>query len=365
MNSKEIKKIVLTGGPGGGKTTVLPICTERLLSAGYEVINVAEAATTVMNSGIKVNNGVVSVLEFQRFLLKYQLFWENAIKSIKFKSDRPLVILLDRSIIDSKAYINDEEWKKLLIEFALSESEVFQRYDSVIHLVTAAYGAENAYTCENNNQRGEKSIEEARRVEDKVKAAYYGHLNVRYIDNSTNFDGKIQRVIDTIFQNLDLAIPKLEQRKFLVDKDEFIKQVKLYKPQCRFIKQTYLLSSDSNIERRVREIGIPGEEVYYYTIKYKDNTVGIKEIPITYDMYKLLLREADNSHAIIDKQRWYFSKDNIYYTLDVFENPSKLAILEARVTSRNEVIEFPGYGGIFKEVTLNNMYSNYNISKKN
>ena len=360
---KEIHKIVLTGGPGGGKTTVLPLCIECLLSAGYDVLNIAEAATTVMDRGINFRDGVVDSLEFQRFLLKYQLFWEDAIMNTKYNTNKPLVVLLDRSIIDGKAYINNEQWEKLKEEFGVNELDIFSRYDLVVHLVTAAYGAEHAYTCDNNKQRGEKDLEAARRVEKNVRDAYYGHLNVRYVDNSTDFNEKMQRVINVIFEHLNLAKPKLKQRKFLVEIDKFIQCLDSDRISYRYFEQTYLVSNDSKIERRLRKIGLNGQSVYYYTLKYKDSLASIKDQQISYDMYNLLLKEADTSRMTIKKVRGYFSKDNIYYTLDDFCENTKVGILEARVSSQNENVEFKEYDGYFKEITGDSKFDNYNIAK--
>jgi hypothetical protein len=49
-----------------------------------------------------------------------------------------------------------------------------QRYTAVLHLVTAANGAEPFYTLENNETRLE-SAEEARRLDDRVLRAWVGH----------------------------------------------------------------------------------------------------------------------------------------------------------------------------------------------
>jgi len=50
------------------------------------------------------------------------------------------------------------------------------RYDMVVHLQTAAKGAEEHFTCENNMMRDE-GLERARELCDKVGKAYIGHPN--------------------------------------------------------------------------------------------------------------------------------------------------------------------------------------------
>mgnify|MGYP003304886190 CR=1 FL=1 len=47
-----VKRIVLTGGPGSGKTSVLEKINQVYSSEGYKVIIVPETATELMNNGI-------------------------------------------------------------------------------------------------------------------------------------------------------------------------------------------------------------------------------------------------------------------------------------------------------------------------
>ncbi|HVI40798.1 MAG TPA: AAA family ATPase, partial [Anaerovoracaceae bacterium] len=53
--SDKIHRIVLTGGPCGGKTTALSFITDRLRSLGYNVFVVPEAATLFILGGTQLN----------------------------------------------------------------------------------------------------------------------------------------------------------------------------------------------------------------------------------------------------------------------------------------------------------------------
>jgi hypothetical protein len=57
-----------------------------------------------------------------------------------------------------------------------------RRYEAVIHLETAANGAEKFYTGENNQARYE-SAEEARSLDRKLQDAWTGHPSFFVIDN--------------------------------------------------------------------------------------------------------------------------------------------------------------------------------------
>ena len=51
-----VYKVVLTGGPCGGKSTAMSELSARLKSLGYEVFLVPEAATLLISGGVAVLN---------------------------------------------------------------------------------------------------------------------------------------------------------------------------------------------------------------------------------------------------------------------------------------------------------------------
>lgn len=71
--------------------------------------------------------------------------------------------------------IDRESWLKILKIVGRSEVELRdQRYDYVVHLVTAALGAEKFYGKQNNHARSE-SIELARKLDKLCQNAWVGH----------------------------------------------------------------------------------------------------------------------------------------------------------------------------------------------
>lgn len=94
--------------------------------------------------------------------------------------------------------------------------------DDAVRQVSAADGAEMFYTHESNRVRDE-GIELARKLDEGVAQAWLGHPCVIRIDNSTNFEQKMQRAVYAVSRRLgietDLAagtVPR--KRKFLVTK---------------------------------------------------------------------------------------------------------------------------------------------------
>ena len=81
---------------------------------GYQVIFVPECATELINAGI---SGITckDVVAFQNALMKLQIerekIYEEAAKTLK--SDK-ILIVCDRGIMDSKAYLGDEYAQTLI-----------------------------------------------------------------------------------------------------------------------------------------------------------------------------------------------------------------------------------------------------------
>lgn len=64
--------------------------------------------------------------------------------------------MCDRGVCDNFAYCSPQNKINILQETGWSENFVCnERYDLVVHLVTAAIGAEKHYTLENNEARWE------------------------------------------------------------------------------------------------------------------------------------------------------------------------------------------------------------------
>ena len=85
--AKQITRIVLTGGPAAGKTTLISrILKEFKQDEGWKVITIPETATELISGfGIKPFGGCVSMLDFQDFVVSDQLHKEQlALKAWTF-----------------------------------------------------------------------------------------------------------------------------------------------------------------------------------------------------------------------------------------------------------------------------------------
>src|SRR5690606_315457 len=148
-------KIVLTGGPCGGKSTGLSLIEQELTEKGYKVLVVPETATELITGGIRPDE--IALELFQDCLLNLQRKKESIYLGVAQQVDnsKGVVILFDRGCLDAKAFMGQKGYTKMLKNNNLKELEVRDFYDGIFHLMTAANGAEDFYTLGNNKARME------------------------------------------------------------------------------------------------------------------------------------------------------------------------------------------------------------------
>ena len=111
-----VKKIVFTGGPSSGKTTVIEKVKQVYTSQGYKVLVVDETATYLINMGIKpFGENPIKMIDFQELVLKLQLAKEAIVeRAVAMKDDENVLIIYDRGVIDNSAYVNEDEFKEVM-----------------------------------------------------------------------------------------------------------------------------------------------------------------------------------------------------------------------------------------------------------
>ena len=198
----EITKIVVTGGPCGGKSTALDCIRTEFTKQGYTVLTVAETATEMISGGV-TPWGCNSPVAYQYAHIPLQLAKELAYRrgAERMPAEKVLIVC-DRALYDSRAYIPDEDFYTILAHYDLDPEAILKSYDAVFHLVTAAKGAEAFYTTANNTARTE-TVAEAAALDDSSMRAWSGHPHHYIIDNSTDFAGKMDRLIRAIGAFLD------------------------------------------------------------------------------------------------------------------------------------------------------------------
>ena len=361
----EIVKVVLTGGPCAGKTTALVRVIEHFSSLGFKVFTIPEVPTLFTQAGMNyltTNKGFF--YQGEKATLEIQLALEDKFLRMAQECSEPCIIVCDRGAMDISAYMSPETWADITRAVGTSTAELRQRYDAVLHLVSAADGAEQYYTTANNAQRYEQMNEEglriARSLDKKVIHAWTGHPHLRVINNHDDFDTKMRRVIKEISSVLGLPQPIEEERKYIVEvtgtlPDDCIESD---------IVQTYLTTEPGN-EVRLRKRGWQGKYVYVHTTKKlnSDTEQVVTERQINNSMYEMMLGLADPTRSNIHKLRRSFIWKGQYFEIDTFlDKLEGLVILETKGITKNEPVKFPPFLKVIRDITGEKNYYNYNLA---
>ena len=70
------------------------------------------------------------------------------------KCAQNVLIIADRGTMDASAFISREAWEKILTKLSLEDIEISDnRYNHIVHMQSAAKGAEKFYTTEEHAAR--------------------------------------------------------------------------------------------------------------------------------------------------------------------------------------------------------------------
>lgn len=362
--SRQICKIVITGGPCAGKTTAISRIQDEFSSRGYNVILVSETATDLIMGGIAPWT-VTSGDTFQKILMKLQLEKEDLFCSAseKLKNDGKVLIIFDRGVMDGLAYMTSRDaFDAALMSHGFTEESAKARYDAVFHLVTAANGAREFYTLSNNTARTE-TPEEAIAIDRRTVSAWLGHPELHIIGNDYGFEEKINQLIAEISEFLGEPAPLEIERKYLIEYPDVSYLER--SPSCRKseIVQTYL-NSVSGEEARVRMRTENGISTYTKTVKKKIS--GIKRIEIekrlSKEEYIVELLDADKDKHPLIKTRYCLPYSGYVFEIDIYPFWNDRAIMEVELKSETDNPVFPNGIKVIKDVTDDDSYKNINLA---
>ena len=371
MNKNLIPVLAFTGGPCGGKTTGIPYVAEKLANAGWTPFIVPEAATLMITGGVKP--GLVSIEKLQAcimyagFAIEEQFHFAAA----SLPEERKPVLLCDRGILDARAYMPPELFTELLRTYGLSLIKLReQRYHAVFHMRTAADGAEEFYTLANNPARREKSLDEARSLDEATHAAWRGHPHLVVVENRTDigipisFEKKLHQLTQAVFQKLGIPEPLEIEKKFKVRPIHPLAHVAA---EVIEIEQFYLDPEEGYDERRFRSRSQHGAAIYLET-KKRAVRPGVRvetERFITAAEYQLATSMRKKGSRVIRKLRYCFFHQGRQFELDVIEDPAEhrgMFLLEIELTHEHERFELPPWIEVEREVTDDRLFSNRRLA---
>ncbi len=194
-------RIVLTGGPSAGKTTLLDLLHRQY---GDLVAVAPEAASILFRGGFPRPVTLDDRIHTQRSI--YQLQKELELQSIDRASGAPL--FCDRGALDGAAY-----WNGTLKEFCFAMGTSIERehgrYTAVLHLQTAAEG--QGYS--NTDVRTETPAE-AQKLDERIGEVWGKHPNYIFIGNDGTFVDKLNAALKALTPYLPEAATIEPRRRY-------------------------------------------------------------------------------------------------------------------------------------------------------
>jgi CYTH domain-containing protein/predicted ATPase len=197
---ENVPRIVLTGGPCSGKTTVIEFLKRHFAKeAGF----VPEMATLVMEHlGIRppADGNAVANLEFQTTIAKAQRVFEDGAARFAHRNGR-IVLICDRGEVDGGAYMEGGN-QTLEIVSGLDISHLYERYAKVIYLSVPPEAIYNANKA--NNPTRKEDYQQASALGNATLKVWEGHQDVIIIGNYDSMEEKLAAVAGHIRASLDI-----------------------------------------------------------------------------------------------------------------------------------------------------------------
>jgi len=335
FKSSQVWRVAMTGGPCGGKTTALAALRERLPKHGVSVLVVPEFATMFFHGGaaFPVAGTPEHQLSWELSKMKAQMASEDAFRTIALSSGEPTVIVSDRGLMDSRAFVSDSQWSRLLELSGWDDEALRGRYDGVLHMVTTAIGAEQMYTQSNNKARRE-SVEEARDQDLLIRGCWLGHPGFRMVANRHDFAEKVRSVEDSVLALMGKPTRKVFKRSFVVEAPSEQCVSHLFDSPARsergdgkvveiditssFVR---LPSDDSSTDVCLRKSVMCDSGITWCTMHSRSGDQDTRNHNttsrgLTKNEYRLLLNEAESLAPSISMRQQCFVHENTNFKLD-------------------------------------------------
>lgn len=173
-------RVVLTGGPGGGKTTAADLFRREI---GDRVIVVPEAATLLFTGGFPRPTQPAAQRSAQSAIYQVQ----RGLEDIQAAQYPDRILLCDRGTVDGGAY-----WPSGAEHFyetvGSSHSSELARYDAVLFFETAALGH---HGFESENRYRTESQQEAIELDGRLRALWSSHPHFTVVPHAASFFRKM------------------------------------------------------------------------------------------------------------------------------------------------------------------------------
>ena len=258
------------------------------------------------------------------------VFVERA-ENESYEKKKPAIVLCDRGLYDGSAFVAPELWSQIVDEQQLGGLNFIEkRYDAIVHMVTAAEGAEKFYDY--SNEARYETAEEARASDKKLRQAYLGHHRYMIVGNTGDFEDKMSTAINYISSQVGLPTDVQIFKKYLVcpntlDVSENHKNLKFPEDihtETIIIKETYLKrqkNDDENSSVCVRSRQRNGLTIFNYEKRLTRDGQRIQEMrTISAQEYLQLKQDMDKDSMPLVKTRTLFGYNTLHFQLETYTN---------------------------------------------
>lgn len=364
--AKQITRIVLTGGPAAGKTTLIScILKEFKQSEGWRVITVPDSAAELISRfGIRPGFGGITSAAFARLFVGDQLHKQAlAMRAAELAPEAHVIVLFNRALPDVRLYCSEDRYQQILTGCHLTQAQVMAGYDAVLHLVSCAKGAETAYPFIGSEAYCEP-VETAREKDDLLLQVWRSHPGLHVIDNSADFEEKIARSMRAVCAAVGRPVQQEVWHKYLISLPTRQTLEDTYHAVSVDMMQTYLTRRSPDVVRRIRQQR-SGEEYLYFYMEKRTTSSGQweTETPISEADYIRYLMEGDMSLHTVHKTKYRFSHAGCRFEIDVYPFSQDRAIMRAALPTDVPALQAPPEIHILREVTDDPAYKNRQLAK--
>ena len=179
------KLVVLTGGPGGGKTAVLEMARRYFCR---HIVIAPEAASIVFGGGFPRSELPKGQRAAQRAIFHVQ----RAVETVALESRKVSVVLCDRGTLDGLAYWPGSR-QSFFEEFGVDVEKELGRYSAVVHVEVP----ELAWGYEKSRIRRENVLE-AQAIDRRIARIWREHPRVMTVSAQAGFLDKLAYAIELL-----------------------------------------------------------------------------------------------------------------------------------------------------------------------
>tara|TARA_B100000749_G_scaffold280223_1_gene275367 strand:+ start:69130 stop:69720 length:591 start_codon:yes stop_codon:yes gene_type:complete len=191
-NTRQFPKIVLSGGPGGGKTVAADLFRREL---GELVVVVPESATLLFSGGFPRTDNTDITKATQRAIFHVQ----KNLEDIQSHCYQDRILICDRGTLDGLAYWPGSD-EAFLEEMNTNFEHELNRYDGVVFFESAAVGD---ISIEGGNPTRIEDLESARRLDKRLQDIWRKHPNFTFVPHEESFINKVVNGLEAIRKIVD------------------------------------------------------------------------------------------------------------------------------------------------------------------